>query len=382
MHTYQTTFTVPRLWVILITSSIAMFGALLYLGGDIYQEAPPTPTAVVMTSGEVLFDDSNIRRGQNIWQSTGGMQQGSIWGHGGYVAPDWSADWLQREALVLLDLIAADTPLPEFSPDIARQTHLASLRKEMRENTYNEASGVITVSPNRAKAIEQVTEHFSKLFMGADEDSLNLRRDYAMPAHAFLSEDETKDLSAFFFWTSWAASTNRPDDDITYTSNWPHEPLVGNRPTPANLMWSLVSIVLLLAGIGAIVSYYSRQYDLWRDNIQPETGVAKKDFLDAAIVTPSMRATAKYFWLVTAMFIGQVLLGMLTAHYAVEGQGFYGLPLVEYLPYAVTRTWHTQLAVYWIATGWRPASMSVRSLHVATHRFKSPGSTFFSGACC
>jgi len=75
-----------------------------------------------------------------------------------------------------------------------------------------------------------------------------------------------------------------------------------------------------------------------------------------------MRSTAKYFWLVAALFVLQVLLGIVTAHYAVEGQGLYGLPFAEYFPYAVTRTWHTQLAVLWIATAWLAAGLYLAPL--------------------
>lgn len=118
----------------------------------------------------------------------------------------------------------------------------------------------------------------------------------------------------------------------------------------------------LLVGIGAIVWYYAKQYDVWRDNIEPENGVSKHDFILTATITPSMRATAKYFWLVVALFSVQILLGILTAHYAVEGQGLYGLPFVDYLPYSVSRTWHTQLAVYWIATAWLAAGLYIAPL--------------------
>jgi nitric oxide reductase subunit B len=60
-------------------------------------------------------------------------------------------------------------------------------------------------------------------------------------------------LTEFFFWTSWAATTERPGRAVTYTNNWPHEPLVGNRPTGANVVWSLASVGLLLAAVGAIL---------------------------------------------------------------------------------------------------------------------------------
>ena len=33
----------------------------------------------------------------------GGMEVGSIWGHGSYVAPDWTADWIHREAEFILN---------------------------------------------------------------------------------------------------------------------------------------------------------------------------------------------------------------------------------------------------------------------------------------
>ncbi len=240
--------------------------------------------------------------------------------------------------------------------------HRAALSTEMRKNTYDPASGVITVSDNRARAIEQVEKHFSALYEGRGEEALKLRRQYAFPKEAFLTRDETRNLSAFYFWTAWAATTNRPGDSVTYTSNWPHEPLVSNRPTAGIFMWTIISIIILLAGIGAIVWYYAKQYDQWRDELLPEEGIANVDLMDRSMITPSMRATAKYFWLVTALFVVQVLLGIVTAHYAVEGQGLYGLPLAEYFPYTVTRSWHTQLAVLWIATAFLAAGLYVGPL--------------------
>ncbi len=62
-------------------------------------------------------------------------------------------------------------------------------------------------------------------------------------------------LGAFFFWTSWASVTERPGQPITYTNNWPHEPLVDNRPSGANAAWSVASVVLLLAAIAAFIAW-------------------------------------------------------------------------------------------------------------------------------
>ena len=358
METYKQTFSIKRLWIILIVGMVFMFSILLLLGAEIYQKAPPIPQAVKSESGEVLYTRNDIETGQNVWQSIGGMEQGSIWGHGSYVAPDWSADWLHREAETLLGL-RLQTPTAGLSSaqDLALQR--AALQTEMRTNNYAPTTGTITVSDLRAKAISQVQQHYVSLYEGSDPASLALRRDYAFPVHGLLTNTESKQLSAFYFWTAWGATTNRPGLDITYTSNWPHEPLVGNVPTTGILMWSMASVILLLAASGALIAYYAKQFDVWRQEIEPEGGMAQADIMDSAVITPSMRATAKYFWVVCAMFLGQVLLGIVTAHYAVEGQGLYSLPFAEYLPYAVTRTWHTQLAVLWIATAWLATGLYV-----------------------
>ncbi len=362
MHTYQETFSIRRLWIILAIGMIVMFGILLFLGREIYQQAPPIPALVKSESGETLFTLEDIETGQNIWQSIGGMQQGSIWGHGSYLAPDWSADWLHREAEALLAIYALNQAVTGLIPEQERVLQLAALQTEMRTNTYEPVNGTITVSNNRAKAIREVEQHFVDLYEGGSEEALKLRRDYAFPVYGELTDGEAQKLAAFYFWTAWGATTNRPGKVITYTSNWPHEPLVGNKPPSSLLMWSLASIILLLGAAGSLVAYYAKQFDVWREDILPHEGMAITDAIGAAIITPSMRATAKYFWVVCALFLAQVLLGIVTAHYAVEGQGLYGLPFAEYLPYTVTRTWHTQLAVLWIATAWLATGLYVAPL--------------------
>ena len=188
------------------------------------------------------------------------MQQGSIWGHGSYVAPDWCADWLHREALALLDRLASQERGAAYAqlprPEQARLR--AMLRQEMRTNTYDPQSGVVTVTDERARAIALVGAHYSDLFRAGSPEAQNLREHYAFPVNATLTAEEAAALNAFFFWTAWAATTNRPGESITYTSNWPHEPLVGNTPTGAVFMWTFISIFVLLGGIGALVWYYAQ----------------------------------------------------------------------------------------------------------------------------
>ena len=123
-----------RLWRWLGLGCLLSFSVLLYLGKEIYLAAPPIPSAVVNESGQVLFTGEQIEHGQQVWLSAGGQQLGTVWGHGSYVAPDWSADWLHREALQLRETWAKqqfDKPYAALTPD-QQGTLDARLKREMR----------------------------------------------------------------------------------------------------------------------------------------------------------------------------------------------------------------------------------------------------------
>ncbi|HOB73028.1 MAG TPA: nitric-oxide reductase large subunit [Phycisphaerae bacterium] len=338
-----------RLWMGLTVVVVGSFAVLGYFGRELYRQAPPIPNRVVTAGGEVLFTGQDIKDGQNVWQSMGGQEVGTVWGHGAYVAPDWSADWLHREAGWILDHWAKaehEKPFAELSPEI-QEGLKARLRAEVRTNTYDPATGDLTVSPVRAQAIAAVGQHYAGLF-GSDPEMQKLRLAYAIPENQIKDPERQRKMNAFFFWAAWACATERPGSAVTYTNNWPAEDLIGNRPSGQILVWSLASIILLLGGVGALAWYIAAQ----RKHGEEPHAAPANDPLLALQPTPSMRATLKYFWVVAALIIAQVVLGAVTAHYGVEGDGFYGIPLAKWLPYSVTRTWHTQLGIFWIATAW------------------------------
>ncbi len=96
---------VHRLWRWLGLIFVLSFGILGFLGYQIHLQAPPIPKTVMSSEGELLYTGEQIQAGQQAWLSAGGQQIGTVWGHGAYVAPDWSADWLHREALALRELL-------------------------------------------------------------------------------------------------------------------------------------------------------------------------------------------------------------------------------------------------------------------------------------
>jgi nitric oxide reductase subunit B len=338
-----------KLWFLLAILLVGSFGVLLWSGGEIYKSAPPMPEKVVSTDGNVIYTRAEIETGRQVWQSMGGMQLGSIWGHGGYVAPDWSADWLHRAALVLLDRWSQKEFGSKFDAlnDEQKAGLQGRLKARMRENTYDPDSGMITLSADRAAAIKAVSAHYQSLF-GNDPRTADLREAYAMKNDTVPDPEHRRVLSAFFWWTAWAAATNRPDDTITYTNNWPNEPLIGNRPPASTFLWSAFSVTFLLAGIGLLGWHHA----VTHGRTEEPHRLPEFDPMRHVQATPSMVATAKYFWVLLALFLVQILFGAMTAHYQVEGQFVYGYELAEILPYSITRTWHTQLAVLWIAVAW------------------------------
>ncbi len=338
-----------KLWSLLGVLLVLSFAVLLWSGNQIYQKAPPMPERVVAADGRVIYTQAEIETGRQVWQSMGGMQLGSIWGHGGYVAPDWSADWLHREAIAVLDGWARrDFGAPGYDRLEAERkaTLQGRLAAAMRRNTYDPATRTITLPPERAAAIAEVSRHYQSLF-GNDPATAALREAYAMKNGTVPDAEHRRVLSAFFWWTAWAAVTERPDSAVTYTNNWPGEPLVNNRPPASTFLWSAFSVTFLLAGIGLLGWHYAASHDREEPHRFPVF-----DPMRNIRVTPSMLATAKYFWVLLALFLVQILFGAITAHYQVEGQLVYGYEMAEVLPYSITRTWHTQLAVLWIAVAW------------------------------
>src|SRR5689334_1218234 len=130
-----------KLWIGFGAVLVVSFSILGWIGTRIYQEMPPIPDRIVSTDGAVIADKGDVGRGQNVWQSLGGMEVGSIWGHGSYTAPDWTADWLHREATFVLEEWATQQYAKKYD-DLATEQKFAlrgRLQEMYRANTYDPA---------------------------------------------------------------------------------------------------------------------------------------------------------------------------------------------------------------------------------------------------
>jgi len=339
--------TPKKLWIWLGAIIVVSFAVLIFFGTEIYRNIPPIPSKIITTNGVVLATNQDIKDGQNVWQSIGGQTVGSIWGHGAYIAPDWNADFLHRESeLLLQELALQDDKVYESLPKEEQAKYLVLLKNEMRTNTYNAQTDEIVISPIRAKVHQKLADHYRKLFMN-DSEMKELREQYAIQTNAVKDETLMAKMNSFIAWSSWVCVTNRPNETVSYTNNWPHDPIIGNIPPTSLHFWTGFSVLILLIGIGLLVFYYAKN-----ENDEIVDVLPKEDPLRNLVVTPSMQATLKYIWVVGILILLQMVSGIVTAHYGVEGDGFFGLSLDNLFPQAISRSWHVQLAILWIATSW------------------------------
>ncbi|BDG06262.1 nitric-oxide reductase large subunit [Anaeromyxobacter oryzae] len=351
---------------VLLFVIVACFSVLIFGGAQISAHKPPIPGRVVAPTGEVVLTREDIQLGQRQYLSRGGQQTGSIWGHGAYLAPDWSADALHRTGLATAGVRRGLAPAAAAAftqgdlqalPAGERGRVQAEVAEELRQNRYDPATDTLTLSPGQAAAYPALVAYYTQLFRdGSDAMSI--------PPGFVADPSDAKAMTAFFFWTAWAAGTNRPGEAYSYTANFPHDPLVGNVPLPSALVWSIASVVLLILGIAAAIFAYLKLRE--RDGHQPVTLAPLRE----PKPTASQRAVLPYFAIAIVLFILQAALGSVTGHYAVEGNKLFGIQIGGLLPYAATRGWHLQLAVFWIATCWLATGLFIGPLVTGGHEPK------------
>ena len=342
-----------KYWITVVAVLIIGFSILGYLGTDVYHQAPPVPTAYVSQDGQVLFTKEDILHGQSAWQSTGGQSVGTVLGHGAYQAPDWTADWLHKEVSIMLDIKSQEAfgvLYNQLGP--AQQAAVKEVVKKEYLGSAVREDGTVVLSPERITAMNLTGRYFVELY--GDNPELTLTRDhFAMKDNTLPELQDRIDMARFFFWTTWMASTQRPGTDATYTNNWPHEPLLDHNPTPESVAWSVVSVIILLCGIGVVVW-------LWSFGKKDDEHVLvppAEDPISKITLTPSQRSLGKYLFTILALFLFQLGMGGIIAHYTVEGQAFYGIPLAQYFPYSIARTWHIQASLFWIAMAFLSAGL-------------------------
>ena len=321
---------------------IVTFTILIWMAVRSYQDAPPIPLRVVDPAGNAVFTKSDIITGQQVFLKYGLMENGSIWGHGAYLGPDFSAEYLHGLSTDAADFIAQQRfgRAPELLTPDERETVGAEVTQLLKANRFDVQTGTLALSESEAASYEKQYHKWGDYFANSSQNR-------GLPPKLIADSQEVRQLVAFFAWTAWAAAANRPGELYSYTNNFPYDPTVGNIPTSDSILWSALSLITLLAATGAALFAFGRFNFLgWKgttDHVHPQ-------LIPGGVVTESQRATIKFFAVAVLLFAGQALVGGATAHFRADPGTFYGFQLASLLPSNITRTWHLQLAIFWIAT--------------------------------
>ncbi|GAB3815239.1 cbb3-type cytochrome c oxidase subunit I [Tessaracoccus terricola] len=313
---------------------VLVFGFFVmgFLAYRTYSDSMPQPQQVTSESGEEVFTGEDITSGQEIFLNRGLQQYGSIVGHGGYLGPDYTAEYLRLSTEHVTEALS----------NAGVQDPAEATVEMMRTNRYDEATGVLVFTAEQVSAFEEIREYYADYFGTPTTE-------HGLLPSLITDPEQIHDLTAFFAWTAWASAAERPGQDYSYTNNWPPEPRVDNQPTADILVWSAMSLIALLAGLGALFAVYGRWSRKigWQSAEVPALAFRQPGELG---ITPAQRATRWFFLVVSVLFLGQATLGAAVEHYRVELSGFFGLDLAQLLPFNLARTWHVQLSLLWTAS--------------------------------
>jgi nitric oxide reductase subunit B len=343
---------------ILISTILLTFTVLLVGGYWIFKDQAPRPLKVTNTKGDVLFTKASLMGGQAVFQKYGLMDYGTILGDGSYEGPDYTAEALQIYTKGMQDYKANAKFHENFAALNSDQKAIIrnNVITEMRKNRYESGKDSLVLTDAQVYGLDKVREYYKKIFTKGDGWGLKgqLIKNSDLPAtdRSYVAKgDQIKQISDFFFWTAWLSSTLRPGDKITYTNNWPYFTDAGNEVSFSAIWWSGASVTLLVLFIG-IILYFFHRYQLSMKEAYTEGNFPVID-LKKSPVTFSQVKTGKYFLVVVLLFFVQCMFGALLAHYYTEPESFFGIKWIhDILPFNIAKTYHLQLAVFWIATAW------------------------------
>ncbi|MDX9754442.1 MAG: cbb3-type cytochrome c oxidase subunit I [bacterium] len=333
----------------------SLFGAIaITLVGGWYtmEAAPPYPGITVNQDGATVFTRDDIFAGQHVWQKYGLMDNGSVWGHGTYRGNDYSATTLHQIGGHMKDFLARQRFQADYAAlDAGQQAMIDQAAiAELKENRYDEATDTLVLTAAQVHALEQIRAHWNRVFSEGDKPN-------AITPGVIATEPERLRLADFFYWTAWSAGTLRPGKELTYTNNWPPDRSVGNELATEAVIWSIASLLGFMVAMGiALVAFFKFNFDKDLEGLELNEKVG--DQLIGLPITSSQRKTAKYFLVVVLLFFLQLMQGGLMAHYTVHPGEFYGITAVsDNIPYNWPKSWHLQLAIFWIATAWVGAAL-------------------------
>ncbi len=330
-------------WILLITA-ILCFVVLVWGTYKTYQLAPPLPQQFQSSSGHVIMTADDIVAGKAGFQRADLMDYGSLYGMGSYFGEDYTAKYLVRLGRLIEDKTAQlrfgkpFANLSEGSQYLVRK----SMQHELQQTDLSQKISII--SQPVADSIQQLKTEIAQTLLNHDAET-GWTKAYSLDQQSAL---QTAD---FLIYSSLTTIAHRPGKNSSYTNNWPYEPTMGNSPTTHTFYWTWISFCFVFLGFGAVLYIYHRY--LSAADEAPKTVI----FSNFKTLTSSQKKVGQYFVVVALVFLIQIGVGAILAHYYTERTGFYGIPINNFLPFNFLRDIHIQTPIVWIALSWISAAI-------------------------
>lgn len=339
---------------VLITTLVVVFSILILCGISTFKNEAPRPSKIVNEQGQELVSKKQLLSGQAVYEKYGLADYGTYLGNGSYLGPDYTAQALHIYLKGMDKYYAHHLYHKDFNKlnTFQKQGIKGKVKKEIKVNRYDTKNKELTLTDAQAYGLRYLEKFNRKQFInnpkqaGLPDNMINNKQ----TDNYMTKGNKVNQLTDFFFWGAWLSSTRRLHKAYTYTNNWPYDLDAGNTMAPGAMVWSAISVAILVMGVG-IVIYYWRKYSFDMKTMSYDH-VIEPDLP----ITTSQRKTGKFFLIVMLMFLVQIMLGELMAHYYVQNS-FFGLPLQKIWPFNICKTWHLQLVIFWVATAWLAAGI-------------------------
>lgn len=325
-------------WVLLVIA-VVTFGLLAWATDVTYRTQPPQPERFTAPDGTVLMTAQDIRDGKAFFQEADLMDYGSIYGMGSYFGEDYTAEYLNRLGVLARNAIAGTRygrPFPALPPE-QQAAAAAAMQGELK--------GVDLTAPEVA-----LPEALAGAVQGAKAEitAQLLHHDFIKgwtQAYSLGPESAVK-TADFLIYCALTTVARRPGTDISWTQNWPYEPLVGNVPTTDNFVWTWASFCFTFFCFGLVLFIYHYYLN------DPDDAPMDPVLAQFRPLTDSQNRVGKYFLIVALVLLLQIAAGVILGHYYADRVSFYGLHFDDVLPFNFWRSVHIQTPIVWIGLSW------------------------------
>ncbi len=344
----------PKYWWVpfAIILAVSVTG-LFFIGYETYEKAPPIPD-FTNEEGQVVISRADILEGQEVFHRYALMEYGSMYGDGALRGPDFTAQALHEIAISMNAHYQRQLNGENVDRQWMQDGIGARVKREIKTNRYDEHTNQAVLSEGQVHAARVLEGFYVQVFTNKDF------KEAFKPVNYIKDKEEIHQLSRFFFWGAWVCSVQRPGFAYSYTHNWPFDESAGNTATSSTLVWSIIGILGLVLGLGAVLYYYGQFEKLSEEYYAKgadEMVTVQK--LKAFTPTPTQRATYKFFYVAIILFLLQVLGGILTVHDFVGFTRFFEIDLQDWIPVTIARSWHVQLSLFWISACWVAISIFI-----------------------